>query len=334
MTEAKKETPDAKKQEGEEDVFSEVEHQLLDAAARGEEVDASGAEDGADANGDASDNGNVKKKTEAVEPSIEDLKKQLAEEKSAREAAERKAKDAEETGNKAKNSAIEAAEARLLMAEEKLKSDKDAAAKAFDDAEKEYGDAYDAGDKEKVLAANRKMFDAKLKLARLEGNELGLQNYRKNFDENKKKIVEAPEDQGEYLTDKQLEDYTPEARKWINGHPQFRQSEEFRRKAIKAHHKALGNDITPDTEEYFKFLEEETGLREPEEDTQVDDATDAEPAKKPAPKKPIPTTPPSRDLGGTKKPGGRFVKLTAEELDAAETCGMSPDEYRVSKYGA
>ena len=343
MTKTNKENTAASVKDAAHD-FTADEEQKLDAAARGEEVDVV-IEDDSDDDGTGIEGGAAaaKELQEAVEPSVEDLKKKLAEANAAREAAEARAADSDTNKSQAKNAAIEAAEARLALAEQNLAKDKDAVNNEIVELRRKLREAKDNADTEKETEISEAMFDAKIKLAKLQDNEVGLTNFRQRFEVDKKKALETTDDQnGEYLTDRQLADYTPQAQKWIKQHDEFRNSAAFRDKAIKAHHGALYKGIKADTPEYFEYLETETGLRQPEVDVQVDDATDANvdtpptpPAKPKAPiKKPLTTTPPSR-MGGNNSPtnGGRFRQLTAEEVEAAEISGMSVDEYRIEKYG-
>ena len=323
-----------------EDGFSDELETQLDAAARGEEVevtveddDGSGIEGGAAA---------AKKDTDPVEPSVEDLKKQLAAETARREEAERIAEESSHSKRNAQSAAIEAAEAKLALSEQKLNQDRDEVKAKVSDLRRQLREAKENADVEKETEISEAMFDAKIKLAKLDDYEIGLKNYRQRFDAEKTKALEAPDDGGEYLTDAQLADYTPAAQTWIKKHDEFRNSQAFRDKAIRAHHKALGEGIKADTPEYFTFLETNTGLAEPEEDTVIDDATVVqietpaakvvEKPKAPA-KKPMSSAPPSRMAGNTSQQSGRFRTLTADELDAAEICGMTPDEYRIDKYG-
>lgn len=270
----------------------------------------------------------VEKESEPVEPSIEDLQKQIEEQKARADAAERKAAEASEHGDKAKASAIEAAEARLQLAEENLKKDRDLAEREYGDAEREYGEAYDSGDRDKVIAANRKMFDAKIKLAKIDDYDVGLQKYRKEFEASKERALQEPEN-SDWLSDEQLKTYSPKAQEWIRDHDEFRSDPAFREKAVRAHYGALHSGIRPDTKEYFAFLEKDIGLTEEEEEPKVE--VREEPKK--AVKKPIPSGPPSRG-NSTQAGSSKRVTLSAKEMDAAETCGMSPAEYYKYKYGA
>jgi len=326
-----------KKTGTEDDGFTAAQEALLDAAASNDSDDT-GIEGGADAAE------TLKKETEEELPSVEELQKQLKEANAERDRERKRAEAAEAEKNKSALDQVSVVRDRFKSAEDKLETDKNLAKKELEEAKRVYREAYESGDTDKVLEANDKLFDAKTRIKVLEDNEIGLKNAKNKFEQtveeaSKKQTQTDDDEDGEYLTDEGLTAYSKEAQQWIKkSAPQFRESKEFRSKAIKYHHLAIGNDIEVDSPEYFEFLEKKLGLRE--EDTQVDDATDVDTqtsqrtTQKTAVKKPVTAAPVNRQsTNTTATKGGRFVKLTPEELEAAEISNMTPDEYRLAKYG-
>ena len=301
-----------------EDGFTAAQEQLLDEAANGKEASPV-----------------VEDKVE--EPSIEELRQQLADEKKAREEAEEKASHAEEASKKSVSAEVRELETRLILAEERLNKDKEDASSQIVSIKAKLKEAKDNGDTELETELSDQLFDAKINKAKIEDNEIGLKNYRSEFDRRREAMEKAPVESSDYLTDEGLADYSKPAQEWIKKNPEFRNSADMRARAFKAHSGAVYRGIKLDTQEYFEFVEHELGMRD--DDTEVEDASDAsvekQEQKKTVPlKRPVTAAPPSRlsSTTETKKNNGKY-SLTAAEMEAAEISGMSPDEYRISKYG-
>lgn len=278
-----------------------------------------------------------------AEETIANLTKQLAEEKTAREALERDRKANEVNKVKAVEEAETAEQQRFTLAEGKLASDKDIAQRELVDAKRAYKDAYESGDADKVVEANDKLFEAQTKVKVLADNELGLNRFkeqRQQFwkDAKDKTVKQAQSGDAVELN---REDFTEAAWNWIGKHPEFRQDKKFHDKAVRAHYAARGEGIEEDTPQYFEFIEKRLGLLQDEDaPTEEEIASEAAAkgevvvAKKPEPKKSVQTSAPVNRGGETRtasKTDARFKKLSAAEVDAANLAGMKPEEYWDSK---
>lgn len=51
--------------------------------------------------------------------------------------------------------------------------------------------------------------------------------------------------------------YSPAVRAWIGSNPQFLSDQDFRNKALRAHHSALANEIPVDSQKYFEHVEQQ-----------------------------------------------------------------------------
>ncbi len=170
--------------------------------------------------------------------------------------------------------------------------------------ERDLQEAYDTGNSKLIVELNRKLAVESVKLANTEGQ-------KQQFDQWKENEIRKPK---ETPVDRATQD-------WIAAHPRFNTDPDYKSEAIGAHTIAINKGINPGTSAYFKFVEDRLARAFREDD-------DDEPAPRER-AKPMPSAPPSRESGtaaGIKNKGGR--ELTARQIEAAETCGMSPGEYR------
>lgn len=261
------------------------------------EQNLEGAEEGGEGEGSEVN------KEPSPEEAVEDLRKQLEEERAKREEAQREAEEAKKASAQASGKAESAQAQALQAAEDKLESDKASAEASLKDLNRQYKEAYESGDSDKLIEINDKIMDVKLNVRRMDDYKVQLQNYKDNIGKQQKTDVENQEV------------YTKESKKWIDEHPEFNSSAAFREKAIRAHHAAVGEGIQPDTPDYFSFIDKKMGLVK-EDDSQTENKQTRVMAG----------APPSK--GSAIKPsGGRFVRLTEAQKEAAEICGMSEAEY-------
>lgn len=113
--------------------------------------------------------------------------------------------------------------------------------------------------------------------------------------------------------------YSAETQTWLNAHPEVRDSADKMAQALKHHHAALGEDLTPDTPAYFKFIEKRLGIGKQEEkdDENVVDIN-AAPDEPPPPPATDTAAAPSRGNGNgqAKNTTGR-IRLTQAEMETA-----------------
>ena len=131
----------------------------------------------------------------------------------------------------------------------------------------------------------------------------------------------------------------PEAAEWLERNAAwFNKDKKATALALAAHNEALQvEELTPNTPEYFAFIEEKVegrfpGLvvRDEDEDEELEDAPP--PSRRPlsargaAPVAPNRTPPTGRPAGGS-----RHVKATAAEVEAAKVAGCSVQEYKAAQ---
>lgn len=125
----------------------------------------------------------------------------------------------------------------------------------------------------------------------------------------------------------------PRSAAWIRSHPEFVTDQTKLKKLEAAHYAALGQEIVPDTDEYYTFVEGKLGLSgaathasttQKEEPTVMSDAAKSKGNRTAAPP---PAAPPTRTAATNRQ----RVTLTGEEMEAAKASGLTPEEYWKNK---
>lgn len=255
------------------------------------------------------------KPTLSTEEGIEKLKKQLAEEKSRREAAESRANEA----------AHSEAEARGKVQTSQLDQIKSAIAQitqAKDVLKTKYADAAAAGDWGAASEVQSQMADNAADLRDLKKAETTLENAPKP-------TARAPVDKVEHFA-AQL---SPQSGAWVRAHPEFVNDNHKNQQMLAAHQLAVARGLKADTPEYFASIEKTLDITgtvakvDLPGDDPVDDPMAA--AAKPingSGRQAAPAAPVSRSGNGA---GNRpnVVKLTPAQVEAAGNMGMTVEEY-------
>jgi hypothetical protein len=247
------------------------------------------------------------------EAGIEELRRKLADEQSARQAesaarmaAERAAKDAQAA---ARAATAEVEDANLTMVKTALAAvDRD-----LQVHEENFRVASEAGD----WAAAGKAMTAQ---AAAQARKLQLENGKEELEARAK----APNPQPVTQTDPVemlASQLSPTSAAWVRSHPQFARDPVQYKRMIAAHSLAEADGLKPDTDEYFASIESTLRIRKPEP---AQTETDTPLSNAAAPRKPPPSAPPSRG-------GGNTIRLSAEEVEAAEMAGLTPEQYAANK---
>jgi hypothetical protein len=111
---------------------------------------------------------------------------------------------------------------------------------------------------------------------------------------------------------------------WLRGHKSKLKTQEDLNLVASAHHKAKSDGLREGSREYFDYIEEEMGFRQPRQSSRRrdDDDEDEAPAPRSRRSAPPPSAPVSR--GGDRK--GTF-RLNAEQREIAKMCGQTEEEY-------
>ena len=240
------------------------------------------------------------------------LKKVWHDERRAKEAAQR---EREEALGVAK---------RLMQENQQLKKNlgagervyvgtaKQAAETALASAKKEFKEAYDSGDADRVADAQEKLLEAKLKLQQVETykpqfefDENALQAETNRVDSKNGDWSVAPAQQPEIQID-------PKAVAWKEKNSWFGSNRVMTSMAFGLHEELVGEGVDPTSDEYYERIDKEMRRRFPEsfEDTK-------ERAKKPAPVV----------ASAKRSTSPKKVTLTTTQVSLAKRLGLTPEQY-------
>jgi|APGre2960657373_1045057.scaffolds.fasta_scaffold36397_2 hypothetical protein len=193
-----------------------------------------------------------------------------------------------------------------------ISSFKTSAERELDMAKKEYREAYDAGDSEKLVEAQDKLTTAKMKIEKAS-------NYAENINQRK-----ALQEQENEVKIPQQTEATPvrdqKASAWQERNSWFGQDDEMTSLALGLHEKLVKENglAYATTNEYYKRIDETMRRRFPEnfEGEKVDDEKST-PRLKPS----TVVAPASRSTSSKK------IKLNTSQLAIAKKLGLTPEQY-------
>jgi len=251
--------------------------------------------------------------SERVKNRMAQLKKVWHDERRAKEAAAREREEA----IKYAQSIIE--ENRKLKStlsvgeQDYLKTLKDAYEKELLIAKRDYKDAYDSGDSEKIVEAQSRMNEASYKLQ----NALGMKPQYQS-----QEALQTSQNRGqlEQQINPQYNIPKPDekATRWQEKNTWFGQDPEMTSLALGLHEKLVRSGVSPTSEEYYRRIDDTMHKRFPEYFGETDSLEE----DKPAQRKPSTVVAPATRSTAPKK-----VRLTKTQLALAKKFKLTPEQY-------
>ena len=175
-------------------------------------------------------------------------------------------------------------------------------------AKRDYGEAYDSGDTDKIVEAQAKMNDAQLKLAQakvLKPQYKASQVAQSSVELNQNNPSNIPK---------------PDARAqaWQNANTWFGSDEEMTSLALGLHEKLVRSGVNPSTDDYYRRIDETMQKRFPENFRD----NSLEPEEKPAQRKPSNVVAPATRSTAPKK-----VRLSKTQVAFAKKLKLTPEQY-------
>jgi hypothetical protein len=246
--------------------------------------------------------------SDKVKTRLSQLRKMHHDERRAKEAADRERQEAirfaqqlsEE--NKRLKTTLSSGEATYIQTlKESLENE-------LSIAKRDYGEAYDSGDRDKIIEAQSKMNDTQLRLAQAN-------NYVTQF----KTPLQEPE-KDVYIQQNQQSIPKPDSRAldWQDKNEWFGKDEEMTSLALGLHEKLVRSGISPTSDEYYRRIDGTMQKRFPE---YFGDATLDE-------DKPAERTKPSNVVApATRSTAPKKVRLTKTQVALAKKFGLTPEQY-------
>ena len=246
--------------------------------------------------------------SERVKQRMAQLKKVWHDERRAKEAADR---EREEAIKYAKQIAEENKKLKTTLSsgeEEYIKAVSSSLEQQLVIAKRDYREAYDAGDSDKIIEAQTKMNDAQMRLSQI-------QQYKPQY----KNTLQEPE-KDVYIQENAPQVPKPDTRalKWQEKNDWFGKDEEMTSLALGVHEKLVRSGIDPTSDEYYRRIDSTMQKRFPE---YFGDATLDE-------EKPAERTKPSTVVApATRSTAPKKVRLTKTQVALAKKFGLTPEQY-------
>jgi len=246
--------------------------------------------------------------SERVKQRMAQLKKVWHDERRAKEAADRERQEAIKYAqqvvdeNKKLKSSLSSGE------EEYIKAVSISLENQLAIAKRDYREAYDSGDTEKIIDAQTKMNEAQFKLSQV-------QQYKPQF----KNAGQEPENPV-YIPQNEQPSFKPDAKAaaWQDKNEWFGKDEEMTSLALGLHEKLVRSGISPTSDEYYRRIDSTMQKRFPE---YFGDATLDE-------EKPAERTKPSTVVApATRSTAPKKVRLTKTQVALAKKFGITPEQY-------
>lgn len=252
----------------------------------------------------AAENDELEEYSDAAKKKISQVRKVMHDERRAKEAALREQQEAIDLARRILEENKQLKQ-RLSTGEEQLiHSYKESAEKEVEMAKREYREAYEAGDTDRIIAANEKLTEAKLKIQ--QAQRFVPQQRALQEEENEVKIPQQAQQRPQPDT---------KAEKWRESNTWFGQDEEMTSLALGVHEKLVKENgmSYATTDEYYKRIDATMRKRFPE---YFNDEVEVE-AKKPS----VVVAPATRSTSSKK------VKLKTSQINLAKKLGLTPEQY-------
>ena len=245
--------------------------------------------------------------SDRVKQRLSQLKKVWHDERRAKEAADREREEAIKFAqqiaheNKRLKSTLSSGE------EDYVKTLYGALSTQLEVAKRDYREAYDSGNTDKIIEAQSRMNDTQLRLSQVQSYQPQFRNAGQEFENQ----VYIPQNQP------QVQKPDTRALKWQEKNDWFGQDEEMTSLALGLHEKLVRTGIDPTSDEYYRRIDSTMQKRFPE---YFGDATLDE--EQPAQRKPSTVVAPATRSTAPKK-----VRLTKTQVALAKKFGLTPEQY-------
>jgi hypothetical protein len=246
--------------------------------------------------------------SERVKTRMAQLRKVYHDERRAKEAADRErqeaiayAKQIAEENKKLKTSLSSGEETYLETLKNGLEHQ-------LNLAKRDYREAYDSGDTEKIIEAQQKMNDAQYRLSQAQAYQ---PKYKTPLQNDEKEV---------YIQQNESPTFKPDSKAvaWQEKNDWFGKDEEMTSLALGLHEKLVRSGIDPASDEYYRRIDSTMQKRFPEYfgDATLDEET------------PAPRTKPSTVVApATRSTAPKKVRLTKTQVALAKKFGLTPEQY-------
>ena len=252
---------------------------------------------------------NLEEYQEKAQKKLKDLKKVWHQERREKEAALREQQEAVRLAQRMleENKTLK----QRLSNGENVYVDavKQATEQELDSAKAEFKSAYESGDSDRLLAAQERITNAKLKADKVD-------NYQPQF----QKALQEQENPVQ-ITNQQVNAPDKKALKWQKNNDWFGQDEEMTSLALGLHEKLVRNGIPAGSNEYYEKIDKTMRKRFPENFDGEEEVNVEEPEKAQKQKASTVVAPATRSTSPKK------IRMSKTQVLLAKKLGLTPEQY-------
>ena len=239
------------------------------------------------------------------------MKKAMHDERRAKEAAFKEQEEAVAFAQKIyqENQNLKS---KLTHGEQNLVSSvKENVVRQLDEAKRAYKEAYDSGDSDRMVEAQEKLTEAKIKAQEIERYRPEFSEEALQSQENNVKIPQQPQ---------RLDSKT---QSWLDKNSWYGVDEDMSYLAMGVHRRLEREGVPIGSDHYYSVIDKEIKQRFPEKfETEEEIKDSSEPEAKPSVKKPSTVVAPATRSTSPKK-----VRLTPTQVQLAKKFGLTPEQY-------
>ena len=252
---------------------------------------------------------------------IKDLKLKLEQERMARSEAERQARQAREQVHQANN---EVHDSNLQLVRNAIETVKGTS----EHLKRAYAEALSVGDYGKSAEIQEAMSINSARLMELERGRVAMENAPPQA---------APQAAQQQRANDPVESLasqlSPKSADWVRKNPQCVTDPRLYQKMVAAHNLAVADGYSPDTDDYFGFIEDTLKINRRQAPARVEAETDdpLSSASAPAQRRSAPPAAPVTRAGTANGQRPDVVRLSRAEAETARDLGMTEQEYARNK---
>jgi len=201
---------------------------------------------------------------------------------------------------------------KLTSGEQNLVSSvKENVTRQLDEAKRAYKEAYDSGDSDRIVEAQEKITEAKIKSQEVERYKLEFSEEALQKSESQVKIPQQPQ---------RLESKT---QSWLDKNSWYGVDEDMSFLAMGVHRRLEREGVPIGSDHYYNMIDKEMKQRFPEKfETEEETKPSSDPEAKTSAKKPSNVVAPATRSTSPKK-----VRLTPTQVQLAKKFGLTPEQY-------
>jgi len=262
---------------------------------------------------DEIDNDDLEAYSKEAKQRLLQMKKVMNDERRAKEAAVREQQEALRVANLMieENKKLKG---RLSTGEKVYVSTaKENISRELTEAKREFKEAYDSGDSDRLAEAQEKLTDVRMKFNEMERYKPQYDEESLQTDENDVKIQQQPQSQ-------RLDSKT---QAWLDKNPWYGVDDDMSFLALGIHKRLEKEGVAIGSDHYYKVIDAEMQKRFPEKLGEQEEATTSEESGTKEPVKKLSTV----VAPATRSTSSKKVKLTATQLALAKKFKLSPEQY-------